>query len=481
MALKKSSVSRRKASKTNTSGFFKRLWLNNYFRIFLVLIAVLTIGYVVYLDVIIRNKIEGKIWALPSQVYARPLELFQGKPLKAESFAKELQLVGYKKVDGIPQKPGQYRSWQGRHFELITQDFEFWDGHEKSLALRLDFDNTSLQGLYELYSHQPVDLVRLEPVRIAGIYPLQKEDRTIIKLSEVPNHLVLALLAVEDRRFYKHWGVDPRAIARAFVANLSAGATVQGGSTLTQQTVKNLFLSSERSLIRKINEAIMALLLEFHYDKALILETYLNEVYLGQAGAHSIHGFSLASEYYFNKPVQHLNYDESALLVGLVKGASWYDPYRHPQRAIDRRNQVLKQMAEQGVLTDTQLNKYSQLPLKLATQRFPSANKYPAFIDLVKRQLRKDYNEQDLQSEGLRVFTSFDPLVQYQVEQAVSSLVPALDRSGDDTSPLQAAAVVVAPENGEVLSVVGDRNPDFPGFNRALDASRQVGSLIKPA
>ena len=481
MASNKPSVSRSKSSKTNVPGFFKRLWSNIYFRVFSVSGIILAISYVVYLDITIRSKLEGKIWALPSQVYARPLELFQGKQLTAENFTRELQLVGYKRVDGVPQKPGQYRSWQGQHFEVITHDFQFWDGYEKSHSLRIDFDARSLLGLYELFSHQPVDLVRLEPMRIAGIYPLQIEDRSLIKLSEVPNHLVLALLAVEDRRFYSHWGIDPRAIVRAFLANLSAGATVQGGSTLTQQTIKNLFLSSERSLVRKINEAIMALLLELHYDKAVILETYLNEVYLGQAGAHQIHGFSLASEYYFNKSVQQLNYDESALLVGLVKGASWYDPYRHPQRAIDRRNQVLKQMADHGVLTEQQLNKYLNLPLKLADQKFPRTNNYPAFIDLVKRQLRKDYNEQDLQSEGLHIFTSFDPLVQYQVEQAISSLVPALDRSGIDTSPLQAAAVVASPENGEVLSIVGDRKPDFPGFNRALDASRQVGSLIKPA
>ncbi|MFW2374757.1 MAG: penicillin-binding protein 1B [Gammaproteobacteria bacterium] len=481
MASTKRPVKPRKTSKNSSPGFFKRLWLNVYFRVFSVLLLVLFIGYVVYLDITIRNKLEGKIWSLPSQVYARPLELFQGKRLKPQHFAKELELTGYQQVDGIPQKPGQYRRWQGTHFEVFTRAFEFWDGHEKSQALRIDFDHQFLLGLYELFSHQPLDLVRIEPMRMAGIYPLKKEDRRLIKLSEVPNHLVLALLAVEDRRFYQHWGIDPRSIVRAFLANLSAGATVQGGSTLTQQTVKNLFLSSERTLWRKINEAIMALLLEFHYDKALILETYLNEVYLGQAGAHSIHGFSLASEYYFNKSIQQLNYDESALLVGLVKGASWYDPYRHPQRAIDRRNQVLTQMADQGVLTPQQLDKFLQLPLKLAAQRLPSGNHYPAFIDLVKRQLRKDYNEQDLQSEGLRIFTSFDPLVQYQVEQAISSMLPALDRSGDDSSPLQAAAVVASPENGEVLSVVGDRSPQFPGFNRALDASRQVGSLIKPA
>ena len=405
MASKKPSVSRSKSSKTNVPGFFKRLWSNIYFRVFSVSGIILAISYVVYLDITIRSKLEGKIWALPSQVYARPLELFQGKQLTAENFTRELQLVGYKRVDGVPQKPGQYRSWQGQHFEVITHDFQFWDGYEKSHSLRIDFDARSLLGLYELFSHQPVDLVRLEPMRIAGIYPLQIEDRSLIKLSEVPNHLVLALLAVEDRRFYSHWGIDPKAIVRAFLANLSAGATVQGGSTLTQQTVKNLFLSSERSLVRKINEAIMALLLELHYDKAVILETYLNEVYLGQAGAHQIHGFSLASEYYFNKSVQQLNYDESALLVGLVKGASWYDPYRHPQRAIDRRNQVLKQMADHGVLTEQQLNKYLNLPLKLADQKFPRTNNYPAFIDLVKRQLRKDYNEQDLQSEGLHIFT----------------------------------------------------------------------------
>ena len=189
MASTKRPVKPRKTSKSLSPGFFKRLWSNIYFRISLLLLVVLTISYVVYLDITIRHKIEGKIWSLPSQVFARPLELFQGKRLNAGSFEKELQLLDYQRVDGIPQKPGQYRSWQGRHFEIITQQFQFWDGHETSHALRIEFDKAELKGLYDLYSHQPVDLIRLAPMRIAGIYPLQIEDRSLIKLTEVPNHL----------------------------------------------------------------------------------------------------------------------------------------------------------------------------------------------------------------------------------------------------------------------------------------------------
>lgn len=241
--------------------------------------------YIVYLDLRVTSTFEGRIWSLPAQVYARPLELYVEKRLSAKQFEQELQLIGYRSTPNIPVEPGQYRFWNDRHFELITHDFTFWDGIQKSRALRIDFSYGVVRSLRDLYGHNELDLVRLEPARIAGIYPTHAEDREIIKLEDVSKRLVLALLAVEDRRFYQHWGIDPRAIARALIANLTPGGGIQGGSTLTQQLVKNLFLTSERSLWRKVNEAIMSVLLEFHYDKSLILETYLNEIYLGQDGA----------------------------------------------------------------------------------------------------------------------------------------------------------------------------------------------------
>ena len=472
---------RKSKPKTKRSNKSQIKWFKNklFLKVVLLLFVVFS-AYIAYLDFKIISKFEGKIWSLPSHVYARPLELYVDKAISAQQFEKELKLIGYVKSESMPTRSGYYRQWNNRHFEIITRDFVFHDGYQKGKALRVDFSDGKVSGLYELYTHDEVALARLEPALIAGIYPTQAEDRKLVQLEDVPKLLVLTLLAVEDRRFYQHWGVDPRAIARAFLANITAGGAVQGGSTLTQQLVKNLFLTSERSLIRKINEAFMALLLEFHYDKTLILETYINEIYLGQSGAHGIHGFELASHYYFDKPLKKLSREQMALLVGIVKGASWYDPRRHPERAIKRRNQVLQQMAELDVISDGLLQRLMKKPLGLAPKFYRATNQYPAFIDLVKRQLRKDYAEDDLRTSGLKIFTTLDPLVQSQVEQSVTNIIPKLKKQYDDAKELQSAAIIASPENGEIQALVGDSNPRFAGFNRALDATRQVGSLIKP-
>ena len=437
--------------------------------------------YVVSLDLRLQEKMSGRIWALPSQVFARSLELYAGLPLQAAQFENELILIGYKRVNTMPTVAGQYRQWEGEHFEVITRDFRFGDGHQQGGAIRVDFSDGRIEGVFKLFGHDELALVRLEPVRIAGIYPGVAEDRKLIRLDEAPDHLVLTLLAVEDRRFYEHYGVDPRAIVRALWNNMTSSAGMQGGSTLTQQLVKNIFLDAERSLVRKINEAIMALLLEYHYDKKTILETYLNEIYLGQDGARAIHGFALASEFYFDKPLDKLSRDQLAMLVGLVKGASWYDPRRHPERALQRRNQVLQQMADQSVINLSQLKTLQSRPLIITTGMHKASNRYPAFIDLVKRQLHDDYNEEDLQSTGLRIFTTLDPLVQRAAEQSVMAMLPELEKQHVKSRNLQTAVIVTAPDNGDIQALVSDRNPLSAGYNRALDATRQIGSLVKPA
>ena len=424
---------------------------------------------------------SGRIWSLPSHVFARPLELYQGKSLSIKQFNEELNQIGYTQVINRPTKEGQYRVLNNSHYELISRDFTYWDGLQKSQGIRLSIYNNEISTLHQLYSDETLALFRMEPVKIAGIYPSIKQDRQLIKLDEVPDDLVLALLAVEDRRFYQHWGLDPRSILRAMMANLMAGETVQGGSTLTQQLVKNLFLSPERTLTRKINEALMALLLEINYDKSVILETYINEVYLGQNGAQQIHGFELASQYYFATSLRKLRRDQMAMLVGLVKGPSWYAPRRHKKRAKERRNQVLALMLEQEALSQPQFNKYRALDLGLAKKPRFSANKFPALIDLVKRQLKRDYNDSDLKSSGLKIFTSIDPVIQVKAEASVSRVIQQLEKNNKSVSNLQASLIVASSQQGEIQAMVSDRKPDFPGFNRSLDAVRQIGSLIKPA
>ncbi|HEB77633.1 MAG TPA: penicillin-binding protein 1B, partial [Methylothermaceae bacterium] len=280
--------------------------------------------------------------------------------------------------------------------------------------------------------------------------------------------------------FYHHFGLSPKAIARALWADIKAGHIVQGGSTLTQQLVKNFFLTPERSLVRKINEAFMALILEARYDKEEILEAYLNEIYLGQDGARAIHGFGLASEYYFSRSLNELQIHHIALLVGLVRGPIYYNPRRHPQRALKRRNLVLDILHRQDVIDDKTWRRAKRQPLDVTPYFHRPSARYPAFLELVRRQLSLEYPEEDLTTEGLKIFTTLDIQVQDTLERTVARVLPRLEK-GYRISKLETAAVVTRRSSGEIVALVGGRDPRQAGLNRALDSVRPVGSLIKPA
>nr|WP_303290361.1 penicillin-binding protein 1B [Marinobacter sp. SS5-14b] len=441
------------------------------FRVALLGLVVLA-GWMVYLDAVVTSRFEGRRFEVPSRVYARPLELYDGASVSAAGLARELALAGYRSGDGV--KVGSYRRSGGR-FVISTRGFVFPDGEEPRRRLSLVVSGDKVQS-FSVLSGPESSIVRLEPAQIGGIYPAHREDRVLIRLDEVPELLPKGLMAVEDRDFYDHFGLAPLSIARAMVANIKAGGIVQGGSTLTQQLVKNLFLTRDQTLIRKGNEALMSVLLEWHYEKDDILETYMNEVYLGQAGTRSIHGFGLASQFFFGEPLKDLDTHQLALLIGMVKGPSYYNPRRHPDRAMARRNLVLDEMAEAGLLADQELRVARSKPLGVSAKPSFTDNRYPAYIDLVRRHLARDYQQEDLQSEGLRIFTTLNPAVQHASETAVSKTLPRLP--GADM--LEAALVVTAKDTGEVLALVGGKDTDFAGFNRAVDARRPMGSLIKP-
>lgn len=435
--------------------------------------------YAIHLDGLVRAKFEGKRWALPARVYARPLELYAGRPLSAEAMEGELGRLEYRKVND-PERVGTYAR-NGDRFVVRTRSFRFWDGSEPGRYLDIRIADGHIEQLQDAGGGADEALVRLDAALIASIYPTHNEDRVLVRSKDLPDLLVDTLMAVEDRDFYGHYGVDPMAIARAMWHNLQAGAVVEGGSTLTQQLVKNFYLTHERTFSRKINEALMAVLLDLRYDKDEILEAYANEIFLGQDGNRAIHGFGLASRFYFNRSLDELGVPETALLVALIKGPSYYDPRRNPERATKRRNLIVDTLAQQGVVTPEQAEAAKRAPLGVSNKGGRPAGAYPAFLQLVRRQLQRDYREEDLRSEGLRIFTTLDPLVQTEAEGAIRKRLPKLERSrGFKTGTFESAAVVASANQGEVLALVGGRETTFAGFNRALEAVRPIGSLIKP-
>ena len=307
------------------------------------------------------------------------------------------------------------------------------------------------------------------------------EDRIVVSPAEVPKLLPEALKAVEDRKFDTHHGVNPLAILRAAFVNVRAGQVEQGGSTLTQQLVKSYFLDSRRTLRRKAEEAVMAVILESRFEKADIMNAYINEIYLGQDGQRAIHGFGLASQFYFGKPLAELDLPEIALMVAIVRGPSYYDPRRHADRALARRNMVLRVLGERGVVSEADATRAAARPLGVAKAGQKSAVFFPAFLDLVRRQLRADYDEDALTESGLVVFTTLEPLLQEKAEAALASELGRQDAAPRKVSHgLEGVMVVTTPQTGEVVAIVGGRRASFDGFNRALDARRPIGSLAKP-
>ena len=435
-------------------------------------------GYSVWLDIRVRAQFEGKRWALPARVYARPVELWPGVRLEPAALEAELRRSGYHHEDR-PRRPGSYQRSGGR-FVIQTREFRFWDSVEPARRVEIGFDAGAVHSIDA--DRGAAALVRLDPSLVGRIYPHHREDRVKIRLDEAPPLLVAGLLAVEDHRFFTHHGISPLAVARAAWANIRAGRVVQGGSTLTQQLAKNLFLTPERTLVRKLNEALMAVILDARYSKEELLEVYLNEVFLGQEGSRAIHGFGLASWFYFDRRLDELDLAEAALLIGLARGASAYNPWRNPERAKRRRNLVLDVMAARRVVGRAEADAARTRPLGIRSEAPRGASPHPAFLDLVRRQLSRDYRDSDLRTEGLRIFTSLDPDVQALAESALSGELDAAERrKGLAAGSLQGAVLVARADNGEVLAVVGGRRARSQGFNRALDARRPIGSLVKPA
>ncbi|EIU7746216.1 penicillin-binding protein 1B [Vibrio vulnificus] len=465
---------KRSAVKTAKRQWLKMLWSLSW-KAGLALVAVL-IFVGIYLDSVVKQRFEGQLFQLPTVVYARIQTLYAGENVSRPELQKELDILNYRKVSQ-PRYPGEYSSSSSK-IELIRRPFEFVDGPEADRHVMLHFDASSLTRIQSLESKGDLGYLRLEPKMLGMLEKDTDEQRLFLRREQFPEIMVDALLVTEDRDFYQHDGVSPLAIARAMFVNLKAGRTVQGGSTLTQQLAKNLFLTQDRTLWRKVREAYIALILDYRYSKDRILEAYLNEVYLGQSGKQAIHGFGLASRYYFGQPIQELRIDQLAMLVGMVKGPSYYNPVRFPERTKERRDLVLRLMMQQNMLTASEYDQAASRPLDI--QDVPRiASRQPAYFQQLSMELREKVGEAFQGETGLRVFTSLDPISQDKLEKAISKKVPELGKVAGNE--LEAAAVAVDRTSGEIRAMVGGKRTGYDGFNRAINASRPIGSLVKPA
>ncbi len=444
--------------------------------IFILCMAAALSIYMYFLDQEIQNRFSGEKWKLPAWIYSRPLELYKNQRLSVEQMENELKMLNYRKVYS-PKSPGEYAINENRMI-IIKRPFRFYDGDEPERHIFLVFENKRIVSLLDAKTNKPLAFVRMDPIILDRITIGNEEDRILIRLQDLNPMLIKILLTIEDKNFYEHNGINFVSIVRALIANFRAGKNVQGGSTLTQQFAKNFFLTREKTITRKIKEALMAIIIDARYEKNQILEAYMNEIYLGQNGASGVYGFGLASYFYFGLPVSELDVDQMAMLVSVVRGPSYYNPWTHPERVRERRDMILKKLLDENMLTPEEYEKYASREIVVVPRGKMTYGKTPAYVDLVKRELKAHIGENALGESGLRIFTSFDPITQRSAEEAIDKIGSEF---GKKDKNIEIAMAVADWHKGEIVALIGGRNYSQGGmFNRALDARRPIGSTVKP-
>jgi len=436
------------------------------------------------LDRIVRHRFEGRLFRVASQVLSAPTILYPGLDWKQVDLRGTLLRLGYRQSSRADPLPVGRFYWEGRRVRLHRRAFEHPSRAEPSRDITMWLDGNVIGALRDAQTGRELGAVFLEPELVGAYYGPHHEQRDLVKVDDVPPYLIEAVLAVEDQRFLSHRGIDLRRIFGAFVANLRAGSITQGGSTLTQQLVKNFFLTPERSYKRKAQEALMALLVEAHYDKRAILEAYLNEIYLGQRGSTAIHGVGEAAKFYFGKDVRRLSLAESALIAAVIQSPNGLSPHREPERARKRRDLVLRLMKEQGRIDEVAYEEAVAEPLRVA-RIVPEPQEARYFLDALRRQLPDFYGTDTLTTEGLRIYSTLDLRLQRAATVAVREALARLEKQSKSLRPhgserLQACLVALRPQTGEVLALVGGRDYAQSQFNRCTQAHRPAGSVFKP-
>jgi penicillin-binding protein 1B len=453
--------------------------LGFYLRHLILWLLLAIAAYGIWLDRVVGDSFASRSWSLPTRVYASPFELYAGLRTTQEELQVRLTQLGYTRVSNV-SKAGQY-SLPNNSVEVFTRGYHYPDSRDQPRRLKIQFAGPSVATITDVSTGSAARIARLEPLEIGGVHKTSFEDRLIVTVASTPQLFIETLVAVEDRRFYSHVGIDPIGIVRALANNIFAGSIKQGGSTITQQLIKNLYLSNERSYLRKLREALMAISLERRHSKEEIIEAYMNEIFLGQDGNRAIHGFGLGARFLFGKDLADLSIAESSMLVGMVRAPSAYNPKRRLEAAIRRRNSVLQLLLQQRVISAEEFDDAVKEKVLLADNRGFREQNVTSFIELVRDQLVRDYPDAMLQTAGLNIYTTLDPYVQTVAQTIAAKGLREIEKGRSPTSePLQTAVVIADPRTAEIKGLVGSRNHSSSGFNRALNARRPIGSLLKP-
>ncbi|MFQ5477062.1 MAG: PBP1A family penicillin-binding protein [Candidatus Binatia bacterium] len=450
------------------------------------------VGWRLYIgiDETLQQRFAGRRWDFPSRIYSDEIAVYPGIRVDDALFRSRLASRGYRSRTRRPAERGEFRfvdsagEHSQRRLELFLRPFDYPGRREKGRLLLLELDEEGMvTRISSAEDGSEVFSFFLAPVPIAGLHGELREERREMTIAEVPGPLIRAIINVEDRRFFEHRGVDLRGLSRAMLVNLRSGSVRQGGSTLTQQLMKNFFLTDERTLSRKLREAAMALVAERRFSKLEILENYINEIYLGQKGGVGVHGLWEAAGYYFGREPRELSMGQIATLAGMIRAPNYYSPHRHPERALERRDVVLKILRSTGDLDERAFRSALAEPLGTVPPP-PTSNSAAHFTDFVRNELQAHFPREVLASEGYEIFTTLDHGLQ---RLAVEVLDDGLRRLEEDfptlaqsSARLEGALVALNPRTGAIVAMVGGREYGQTQFNRVINGRRQTGSVFKP-
>jgi penicillin-binding protein 1B len=456
----------------------------------LVLIPAVVMGwflvrYYFIFDAIIEKKLDLEAFGAATEIYSAQTVLSPGQQMPRQALMSDLRRLGYEDRGRVGGAGGAYYQSLEDARLLVHNDAHRLE--DSSRTVEVVFSSDNIQSILDVGNREDLERFALKPQLLSNLITGDREKRRFVPYEELPAVLVNAVLAAEDRRFFAHSGVDPIRILRALLVDIRVGEAKQGASTLTQQFVKNYFLTPERTLKRKLTDAYMSILLERRLSKQQIFELWANEVYLGQRGSFGIIGFGEAAEAFFNKRIGDVTVGEAALLAGIIPAPNRYAPLRHPERARSRRDLVLDRMAEFGMLSPSQRDAAKAEPPEIKSSAVLNYSDAPYFVDYLQEYMDEHMGPDEVLSRSHhKVYTTLDVNLQKAAYEAMREGLTEVDatlaKSSRDLPPgtVQASLIAVDPRTGHILAMIGGRNYGTSQFNRITQSKRQPGSIFKP-